>query len=75
MKRVVTLILVILVIISVIINVKQYNDLKYIENEVESAGKQEITGTNYEPWHYRYVGVEAAKDIYEQGICLEEYME
>ena len=38
-------------------------------------GKQEITGTSYEPWHYRYVGVEAAKDIYEQGICLEEYME
>ena len=38
-------------------------------------GKQEITGTSYEPWHYRYVGVEVAKDIYEQGICLEEYME
>ena len=39
------------------------------------GGIQEITGTSYEPWHYRYVGVEAAKDIYEQGICLEEYME
>ena len=39
------------------------------------VGKQEITGTSYEPWHYRYVGVEAAKDIHEQGICLEEYME
>mgnify|MGYP003304389428 FL=1 len=38
-------------------------------------GKQEITGTSYEPWHYRYVGVDAAKEIYEQGICLEEYME
>lgn len=38
-------------------------------------GKQEITGTSYEPWHYRYVGVEAAQDIYEQGICLEEYFE
>ena len=37
--------------------------------------KQEITGISYEPWHYRYVGVEAAKDIHEQGICLEEYME
>lgn len=37
--------------------------------------KQEITGTNYEPWHYRYVGVEAAKEIYEQDICLEEYFE
>ena len=38
-------------------------------------GKQEITGTSYEPWHYRYVGEEAALEIYEQGICLEEYME
>lgn len=37
------------------------------------SGKQEITGTSYEPWHYRYVGEEAAKEIYERGICLEEY--
>ena len=37
--------------------------------------KQEITGIEYEPWHYRYVGVEAAREIYEQQICLEEYME
>lgn len=26
-------------------------------------------------WHYRYVGQEAAKEIYERGICLEEYLE
>lgn len=38
-------------------------------------GKQEITGTSYEPWHYRYVGEEAALEIYERGICLEEYFE
>ena len=38
-------------------------------------GKQEITGTSYEPWHYRYVGVEVAREIYERGICLEEYFE
>ena len=38
-------------------------------------GKQEITGTSYEPWHYRYVGVEAAYEINERGICLEEYFE
>lgn len=36
-------------------------------------GKQKITGTSYEPWHYRYVGEKAAKEIYERGICLEEY--
>ena len=37
--------------------------------------KQEITGTSYEPWHYRYVGVDVAKEIYEREICLEEYFE
>lgn len=36
--------------------------------------KSEITGIGYEPWHYRYVGKEAAKIIMEQGICLEEYL-
>lgn len=38
-------------------------------------GKEGITGIRYEPWHYRYVGKEAAKEIYEKGICLEEYFE
>lgn len=38
------------------------------------AAKVGITGVNYEPWHYRYVGREAAKEIYEQNICLEEYL-
>ena len=37
--------------------------------------KTEVTGIDYEPWHYRYVGREAAKEIYEQGLCLEEYVE
>ena len=37
--------------------------------------KTEITGVSNEPWHYRYVGVEAAKEITEQGVCLEEYLE
>lgn len=37
--------------------------------------KQDITGITYEPWHYRYVGQEAAKIIMEKGICLEEYIE
>lgn len=36
-------------------------------------GKQEITGTSYEPWHYRYVGEDIAREIYEREICLEEY--
>lgn len=37
-------------------------------------GKSNITGIIYEPWHYRYVGVEAASEIYKKGICLEEYL-
>ncbi len=36
--------------------------------------KQDITGITYEPWHYRYVGVEAATYIMENGLCLEEYL-
>lgn len=35
--------------------------------------KEDITMISYEPWHFRYVGVEAATEIYEQGISLEEY--
>ena len=35
--------------------------------------KEDITGYKYEPWHYRYVGVDAAKIIYEDDITLEEY--
>jgi D-alanyl-D-alanine carboxypeptidase len=38
------------------------------------ADKVEITGIDYEPWHYRYVGKEAAKEITERGLCLEEYV-
>ena len=37
-------------------------------------GKEDITGVIYEPWHYRYVGVEAAKYIMDNDLCLEEYL-
>ena len=37
--------------------------------------KSEITGIIYEPWHYRYVGVELATELHELGLCLEEYFE
>lgn len=36
--------------------------------------KSDLTGIIYEPWHYRYVGREAAKDIHDRGVCLEEYL-
>lgn len=35
--------------------------------------KTELTGVNYEPWHYRFVGEEAAREMTAQGLCLEEY--
>lgn len=37
-------------------------------------GKEDITGTDYEPWHYRYVGVGVAEEIFNTQICFEEYL-
>ena len=37
-------------------------------------GKESITGYNYEPWHFRFVGLYAAKKIYKRKITLEEYL-
>ena len=42
--------------------------LRYPEDKVH------ITGIQNEPWHYRYVGEQAAAEMYEQKICLEEYV-
>ena len=39
------------------------------------SDKSEITGIIYEPWHYRYVGVDAALEIRDLGLTLEEYLE
>ncbi|MCF2620110.1 M15 family metallopeptidase [Oscillibacter valericigenes] len=36
-------------------------------------GMEYITGYKFEPWHYRYVGTEAAAFIYENGLTFEEY--
>lgn len=36
--------------------------------------KTEQTGIIYEPWHYRYVGKELAMELFESGLCLEEYL-
>ena len=37
-------------------------------------GKEHITGISYEPWHYRYVGVDIARAIRDSGLTLEEYL-
>ncbi len=39
------------------------------------AGKEDITGIEYEPWHLRYVGKNAAGVLYEENITLEEFWE
>lgn len=36
--------------------------------------KEALTGYKYEPWHLRYLGVELATDVYNSGLCLEEYL-
>ena len=38
-------------------------------------GKIDVTGIIYEPWHYRYVGKEVAKELHESGLTLEEYLQ
>ena len=38
-------------------------------------GTEAITGISYEPWHFRYVGMEEAEEIMRRGITLEEYLE
>lgn len=42
--------------------------LRYPEN------KTDITGIIFQPWHWRYVGTEAAKEMKESNLCLEEYL-
>lgn len=39
------------------------------------SGKEDVTGVMYEPFHFRYVGVEAARYIEDNGLCLEEFVE
>lgn len=37
--------------------------------------KEDVTGIVFEPWHWRYVGVEYAEKIKDSGLCLEEYLD
>lgn len=38
-------------------------------------GYTDITGIIYEPWHFRYLGKELAKEVYDSGLCLEQYFD
>jgi len=56
---------------------------KWLQENAEKYGfilrypkdKEEITGIKYEPWHWRYVGAEYAKEMNKLKMCLEEYVE
>ncbi len=56
---------------------------KWLQKNAEDYGfimryaedKQEKTGVIYESWHWRFVGINAAHEINELGMCLEEYVE
>ena len=58
------------------------NDTTWFRNNCYKYGfilrypsdKKKITGIAYEQWHFRYVGAEAAKEIFDLGYCLEEYI-
>lgn len=61
-----------------------YKEFRWLDEHAHEYGfilrypkderSKEITGVVYEPWHYRYVGVDAAKEIKSKGITLEEYV-
>lgn len=59
------------------------NEFRWLKENAEDYGfilryqkeKEDITKINYEPWHWRYVGVEHAKKMNELGLCLEEYID
>lgn len=51
-------------------NAKMYGFiLRYPKDKID------LTGISYEPWHYRYVGVNHAKKMSKQNLCMEEYVE
>lgn len=51
----------------------QENAHKYGFIERYPKDKEFITGYDYEPWHYRYLGVDIATQIYNEKITYEEY--
>ena len=56
-------------------------ELQQMFDDARAQGVYPIVASGYrtakrqhEPWHYRYVGKEAAAEIHRQGVCLEEYL-
>ncbi len=58
------------------------DEFKWLQNNAHNYGfilrypkdKTDITKIIYEPWHWRYVGVDIAKEMKSSGKCLEEYL-
>ena len=48
--------------------------VKYGFIERYPKGKEFITGYGYEPWHYRYLGVDLATKVYTENVTYEEYL-
>ncbi len=68
---------------SVETSFEKTKEFKWLQANAEKYGfvlrypknKKSITKIIYEPWHYRFVGVEHAKEMNRLGLCLEEYVE
>ncbi len=62
-------------------NFENTDAFKWLQNNAYKYGfilrfpkdKEDITGYQYEPWHYRYVGPKVAKQITDENLTLEEY--
>lgn len=60
---------------------EEFDEFKWLKENAHKYGfilrypkdKEYLTGYNYESWHFRYVGVEAATYIYENNITFDEY--
>ena len=57
------------------------DEYKWLVNNAHKYGfvlrypedKTDITGIIYQPWHWRYVGIEVANEMKSNNLCLEEY--
>jgi len=60
---------------------EEFDEFKWLQENAHKYGfilrypkdKEYLTGYEYESWHYRYVGIEAATYIYENNITFDEY--
>lgn len=52
----------------------QQNSYKYGYIMSYPKDKEKLTGYIYEPWHFRYVGIDNAKDIFYENITIQEYL-